>query len=109
MEGVGQGLLSVSYCQLWLLISTYESRMMYFPRAWLSSGKASRIALMLGLNCLDGPDLEAKQTLPGRGIGRRKRSDGGFSGWHSTLTVMSVLGLAGQCSLMSEMSVASSI
>lgn len=64
MRGFGQGLLSVSYCQSWLLIATYELRMMFFPRAWLSSGKASRLVLMLGLNSLDGPDLEVKQLLP---------------------------------------------
>lgn len=38
--------------------------MMFFPRAWLSVGKAARLALMLGLNRLDGMGLEVKQSLP---------------------------------------------
>ncbi|KAB8232268.1 putative C6 transcription factor Prf [Aspergillus alliaceus] len=63
-KGLGEGILSLPYCQTWLLIGTYEFRMMFFPRAWLSVGKAARLALMLGLNRLDGPGLEVKQSLP---------------------------------------------
>ncbi|PLN85367.1 putative C6 transcription factor Prf [Aspergillus taichungensis] len=64
MKGLGEGIVSVSHCQTWLLIATYEFRMMFFPRAWLSVGKAARLAFMMGLNRLDGPDLEVKKTLP---------------------------------------------
>ncbi|KAE8375117.1 fungal-specific transcription factor domain-containing protein [Aspergillus bertholletiae] len=64
MKGLGENILSLPYCQTWLLIGTYEFRMMFFPRAWLSVGKASRLALMLGLNRLDGMGLEVKQSLP---------------------------------------------
>ncbi|KAE8352810.1 fungal-specific transcription factor domain-containing protein [Aspergillus coremiiformis] len=64
MKGFGEGVLSLPYCQTWLLIGTYEFRMMFFPRAWLSVGKAARLAIMLGLNRLDGPGLDVKQSLP---------------------------------------------
>ena len=64
MKGLGEGIVSVSHCQTWLLIATYEFRMMFFPRAWLSVGKAARLAFMMGLNRLDGPDLEVKKMLP---------------------------------------------
>lgn len=37
--------------------------MIYFPRAWLSVGKASRLALMMGLNRLDGNGLDVKQSI----------------------------------------------
>ena len=37
--------------------------MIYFPRAWLSVGKATRLALMLGLNRLDGTGLDVKQSM----------------------------------------------
>ncbi|KAL4892167.1 fungal-specific transcription factor domain-containing protein [Aspergillus ambiguus] len=63
MKGLGEGVVSLAHCQTWLLISSYEFRMMFFPRAWLSGGKASRLALMLGLNRVDGAALEVKQSL----------------------------------------------
>ncbi|KAF7592765.1 hypothetical protein BBP40_012523 [Aspergillus hancockii] len=63
-KGLGEGILSLPYCQTWLLIGIYEFRMMFFPRAWLSVGKAARLAVMLGLNRLDGMGLEVKTNLP---------------------------------------------
>ncbi|PWY80622.1 hypothetical protein BO70DRAFT_46469 [Aspergillus heteromorphus CBS 117.55] len=64
LKGLGGRVVSLAHCQAWLLISTYEFKMMFFPRAWLSSGKASRLAIMMGLNRLDGQGLDVKQTLP---------------------------------------------
>ncbi|KAE8151866.1 fungal-specific transcription factor domain-containing protein [Aspergillus avenaceus] len=64
MKGLGESILSLPYCQTWLLVGSYEFRMMFFPRAWLSVGKAARLAVMLGLNRLDGLGLEVKQSLP---------------------------------------------
>ncbi|KAF7118203.1 hypothetical protein CNMCM5793_007604 [Aspergillus hiratsukae] len=64
MKGFGESICSLAHCQTWNLISTYEFKMMYFPRAWLSSGKATRLALMTGLNRLDGFGSEVKQSLP---------------------------------------------
>ena len=64
MRGLGENILSLAYCQSWLLIATYESKMLYFPRAWLSTGRCARMALMMGLNRLDGAGLNVKQSLP---------------------------------------------
>ena len=63
MKGFGESVISLSHCQAWILIGSYEFRMIYFPRAWLSVGKAARLALMMGLNRLDGAGLDVKQTI----------------------------------------------
>ncbi|RDW94138.1 putative C6 transcription factor Prf [Aspergillus mulundensis] len=64
MKGLGEGILTLTHCQAWLLIGCYEYKMMFFPRAWLSAGSAARLAVMLGLHRLDGEGLEVKQCLP---------------------------------------------
>ena len=63
MKGQGESFITVGHAQCWILISTYEFKSMYFPRAWMSSGRGARFALMLGLNRLDGTGLEVKQCL----------------------------------------------
>ena len=63
LKGFGECMVTLAHCQTWLLITTYEFRMMLFPRAWLSAGQAARLAAMLGLNRLDGQGLDVKQTL----------------------------------------------
>lgn len=63
MKGFGENIVSLAHCQAWILIGTYEFRMIFFPRAWLSVGKAARLALMLGLNRLDGVGLDVKQSI----------------------------------------------
>ncbi|KAJ5779462.1 hypothetical protein N7457_007182 [Penicillium paradoxum] len=63
MKGFGESIVSIAHCQTWILIGTYEFRMIFFPRAWLSVGKAARLALMLGLNRLDGVGLDVKQSI----------------------------------------------
>ncbi|KAL8684091.1 MAG: hypothetical protein Q9224_006624 [Gallowayella concinna] len=37
--------------------------MMFFPRAWSSVGRAVRLAMMMGLNRIDGVGLDVKQVL----------------------------------------------
>ncbi|KAL4881545.1 fungal-specific transcription factor domain-containing protein [Aspergillus karnatakaensis] len=64
MKGLGESVLTLAHCQTWLLIGCYEYKMMFFPRAWLSTGVAARLAVMLGLHRLDGDGLEVKQCLP---------------------------------------------
>lgn len=54
-ESVRQGVVAVSHCQTWILISIYELRMTFIPRAWVSIGKTSRLALTTGLNQMHGP------------------------------------------------------
>ena len=64
MRGHGESFVTIGHAQCWILTACYEFKMMYFPRAWMSSGRASRLVLMLGLHRLDGTGLEVKQTLP---------------------------------------------
>ncbi|KAI9684761.1 MAG: hypothetical protein M1829_000136 [Trizodia sp. TS-e1964] len=64
LKGHGETMASIAHSQAWTLMATYEFKMMYFPRAWMSSGRASRLALMLGLHRLDGAGLDVKQCLP---------------------------------------------
>ena len=64
MKGQGEGFVSIAHAQAWVLIATYEFKMMYFPRAWLSVGRAARLVLMMGLNRVDGAGMDVKQCLP---------------------------------------------
>lgn len=64
MKGHGEGTITLAHCQAWALISTYEFKQMYFPRAWLSSGRSTRLAQMMQLHRLDGVGLDVKQCLP---------------------------------------------
>lgn len=64
MRGHGEGIISVAQCQAWTLITAYEFKLMYFPRAWMSTGRAVRLAQMMGLHRLDGQGLEVKQCIP---------------------------------------------
>ena len=64
MKGSGEVFVSVAHAQTWILIAAYEFKLMYFPRAWMSVGRASRMVLMMGLNRVDGIGLDVKQCLP---------------------------------------------
>lgn len=61
MKGYGESIVSTAHCQCLLLIGTYEFKRMFFPRAWLSVGKAARLALMMSFNRIDAPDRDGKQ------------------------------------------------
>lgn len=63
MKGHGECFVTVGHSQCWTLVATYEFKMMYFPRAWMSVGRAARLAQMLNLQRLDGAGLEVKQTI----------------------------------------------
>ncbi|KAG9522137.1 hypothetical protein KCU93_g7150, partial [Aureobasidium melanogenum] len=64
MSGVGEKMINLATVQAWQCIAAYEFKMMYFPRAWLSTGRAARLALMMGLHRVDGPNVDVKQCLP---------------------------------------------
>jgi hypothetical protein len=64
MKGHGEAIITLAHCQSWILISWYEFKNMYFPRAWQDAGRASSLALMMGLNRIDGAGLDVKQCLP---------------------------------------------
>lgn len=63
-KGLGEVMISVAHAQCWLLIGTYEFKMMMFPRAWMSTGHSMRLGLMMGLHRQDGIGLDVKQCLP---------------------------------------------
>lgn len=46
MKGFGEHMISVAHCQTHILLCSYEMRSMYFPRAWISTGSAVRLAQM---------------------------------------------------------------
>ena len=57
-------MITVAHSQANTLLASYEFKMMYFPRAWMSTGKAIRLVQMMGLHRLDGVGLDVKQCLP---------------------------------------------
>ncbi|ETS88129.1 hypothetical protein PFICI_01957 [Pestalotiopsis fici W106-1] len=63
-KGYGEHMISVAHCQTHVLLASYEFKMMYFPRAWMSTGGAVRLSQMIGLHRLDGSGLDVKQCLP---------------------------------------------
>ncbi|KAK0645327.1 Tropolone cluster transcription factor tropK [Lasiodiplodia hormozganensis] len=63
MKGHGESMLTLAHCQAWALICSYEFKSMYFPRAWISAGRAVRMAQMMNLHKLDGSGLDVKQCL----------------------------------------------
>ncbi|KAJ4367391.1 hypothetical protein N0V83_006973 [Neocucurbitaria cava] len=64
MKGHGESTITLAHCQSWTLTCTYEFKHMYFPRAWLSAGRAVRLGQMMQLHRLDGAGLDVKQCLP---------------------------------------------
>jgi len=63
MRGQGEYIISVQHVQALVLIASFEFRSLMFPRAWQSTGKASRLALMLGLHRVEGVGMDVKQCL----------------------------------------------
>ncbi|TGO34719.1 hypothetical protein BHYA_0185g00230 [Botrytis hyacinthi] len=65
MKGQGEGLMCIPSVQAWSLISNYEATNAYFGRAWMSTGRCSRLCHMLSLQRLDaeGP-FGGKKLLP---------------------------------------------
>ena len=63
MKAYGTCMIALGHVQCWILTSNFEYKMMYYPRAWMSTGRACRLALMCGLNRLDGRGFEVKRTM----------------------------------------------
>ncbi|KAH7398074.1 fungal-specific transcription factor domain-containing protein, partial [Cadophora sp. MPI-SDFR-AT-0126] len=55
--------VNIRHAQAWVLIGTYEYKMLMYPKSWLSIGKAVRLCQMLGLHRLDGRGLGHIQAL----------------------------------------------
>ena len=62
MKGHGESFISLAHAQTWNLISMYEFRTMYFPRAWMSCGRSTRLCQLMGLHRQDRVGLDVKQT-----------------------------------------------
>lgn len=62
-QGQGQHFVTVQHAQCWTIICDYEVRNVAFPRAWMSSGRASRLVQMMGLDRLDTDNFASKQTI----------------------------------------------
>lgn len=46
VKGYGEHMISISHAQTHVLLAAYEFKMMYFPRAWMSTGSAIRLCQM---------------------------------------------------------------
>lgn len=46
LKGYGEHMISVAQCQTHILLAAYEMKMMYFPRTWINTGSAIRLAQM---------------------------------------------------------------
>lgn len=64
MKGHGENMITLAHAQCWSLIGAFEFKMMFFPRAWMSCGRATRLCQMMGLHRQDGAGLDVKQCLP---------------------------------------------
>lgn len=64
LRGYGEGTISVAHCQCWSMLASYEFKMMFFPRAWMSVGRAGRLSLMMSLNSQDREAIDVKVALP---------------------------------------------
>ena len=64
LRGFGESMITVTHCQCWSVIASFEFKMMYFPRAWMSVGRAGRLALLMSLNSQDRAAIDVKQALP---------------------------------------------
>ncbi|KAM0563886.1 hypothetical protein ACHAPJ_000093 [Fusarium lateritium] len=58
IKGYGEHMISIAHCQTHTLLASYEMKMMYFPRAWINTGSAIRLAQIL-----DGTGLDVKQCV----------------------------------------------
>ncbi|ROW11422.1 hypothetical protein VMCG_01538 [Cytospora schulzeri] len=63
MKGRGESTTTLGHCQTWILMAAYEFKQMFFPRAWLSAGKAIRLAQMMQIHKIDG-EGGANSCLP---------------------------------------------
>ena len=64
LRGHGESMITLAHAQCWELLATFEFKMMFFPRAWMSCGRATRLSQMMALHRQDGVGLDVKQCLP---------------------------------------------
>ncbi|KAL1642554.1 hypothetical protein SLS58_005322 [Diplodia intermedia] len=55
--------LQIEKVQAWALLAVYEFMRVGYQRGWMSAGKCFRLAVLMKLHCIDGPDgLAAKHS-----------------------------------------------
>jgi hypothetical protein len=64
LKSFGERVIGLPYCQCWSLIAAYELKTMYFPRAWLSIGRAAKLAQLMKFHQLDSGNTDVKLTCP---------------------------------------------
>ncbi|KAI0024836.1 hypothetical protein F4780DRAFT_479255 [Xylariomycetidae sp. FL0641] len=64
MKAYGEHFITVRHAQAWCLIATDEAKAMMFTRAAMSCARGVRLAEMLGLHRLDGPEDEFPEISP---------------------------------------------
>ncbi|KAL2168814.1 hypothetical protein VTG60DRAFT_6784 [Thermothelomyces hinnuleus] len=58
LKGQGEHFITIGHAQAWAIIASDEARSLLFTRACMSSGKAVRLAGMMGLHRLDSPHTQ---------------------------------------------------
>ncbi|KAL2164079.1 hypothetical protein VTH06DRAFT_3293 [Thermothelomyces fergusii] len=58
LKGQGEHFITIGHAQAWAIIASDEARSLLFTRACMSSGRAVRLAGMMGLHRLDSPHTE---------------------------------------------------
>ncbi|KAK9467484.1 fungal-specific transcription factor domain-containing protein [Lipomyces arxii] len=61
MRSHGEYMKALAFVQAWVIISLYEYRAMFLPRAWISVGTACRLALMMQLHIIDSPEAHREK------------------------------------------------
>lgn len=57
------------HCQAWILITYHEFKLLDLRKAWISAGRAVRLAQMLGLDRLDNETVFSPRTIPSDVVG----------------------------------------
>lgn len=63
-KGLGEHFVTTQHAQCWILLGNYEVRSTAFPRAWVNSGRSTRLVQMMGLHRLDGDVTDFKRAIP---------------------------------------------
>lgn len=105
VKGHGENIISIAHAQTHALLASYEFKMMFFPRAWMSTGSAVRLCQMLvfleeahRLNVTDCNQgwastdwmvlvLTSNSVCQHRETGQKQRNDVELSGWRSAKIV----------------------
>ncbi|PQE11195.1 fungal specific transcription factor protein [Rutstroemia sp. NJR-2017a BVV2] len=88
LKGYGEHMISVAHAQAHTLLASYEFKMMYFPRAWMSTGAAIRLCQIQGWVYIGLMALAwmSNSVFRHHGTGLSERKGAEHSGWLSVKT-----------------------